>query len=87
MLGVLWLIITLDGENVIDCEPILGHLHRVNVDVAGAAQYRMKCANMVADIHCWSATGKNCSSDWKIRTALEQAAEVGWKQYAVCRYK
>jgi NAD(P)H-quinone oxidoreductase subunit H len=28
MHGVLRLIITLDGENVIDCEPILGYLHR-----------------------------------------------------------
>lgn len=28
MHGVLRLIVTLDGENVIDCEPILGYLHR-----------------------------------------------------------
>nr|YP_010933251.1 49 kDa subunit of NADH-plastoquinone oxidoreductase [Nitella hyalina]APP89499.1 NADH dehydrogenase subunit 7 [Nitella hyalina]WKT08435.1 49 kDa subunit of NADH-plastoquinone oxidoreductase [Nitella hyalina] len=28
MHGVLRLIITLDGENVIDCEPVLGYLHR-----------------------------------------------------------
>lgn len=28
MHGVLRLIITLDGENVVDCEPILGYLHR-----------------------------------------------------------
>lgn len=28
MHGVLRLIITLDGEDVIDCEPILGYLHR-----------------------------------------------------------
>jgi len=28
MHGVLWLIVTLDGEDVIDCEPILGYLHR-----------------------------------------------------------
>ncbi|WOG86328.1 hypothetical protein DCAR_0205530 [Daucus carota subsp. sativus] len=29
MHGVLRLIVTLDGEDVIDCEPILGYLHRV----------------------------------------------------------
>lgn len=28
MHGVLRLIVTLDGENVIDCEPVLGYLHR-----------------------------------------------------------
>src|SRR5664279_5983630 len=28
MHGVLRLILTLDGEDVIDCEPILGYLHR-----------------------------------------------------------
>lgn len=28
MHGVLRLIVTLDGENVVDCEPILGYLHR-----------------------------------------------------------
>nr|ASQ42443.1 NADH-plastoquinone oxidoreductase subunit 7 [Piptatherum gracile] len=28
MHGVLRLIVTLDGEDVIDCEPILGYLHR-----------------------------------------------------------
>ena len=28
MHGVLRLMVTLDGENVIDCEPILGYLHR-----------------------------------------------------------
>lgn len=28
MHGVLRLIITLDGENVVDCEPVLGYLHR-----------------------------------------------------------
>ncbi|GKV53820.1 hypothetical protein SLEP1_g60334 [Rubroshorea leprosula] len=28
MHGVLRLIITLDGEDVVDCEPILGYLHR-----------------------------------------------------------
>ena len=28
MYGVLRLIVTLDGENVIDCEPVLGYLHR-----------------------------------------------------------
>ncbi|CAL5321861.1 unnamed protein product [Camellia sinensis] len=28
MHGVLRLIVTLDGENVIDCEPIVGYLHR-----------------------------------------------------------
>jgi len=28
MYGVLRLIVTLDGEDVIDCEPILGYLHR-----------------------------------------------------------
>nr|QXI85481.1 NADH-plastoquinone oxidoreductase subunit 4L [Gentiana tetraphylla]QXI85725.1 NADH-plastoquinone oxidoreductase subunit 4L [Gentiana futtereri]QXI86052.1 NADH-plastoquinone oxidoreductase subunit 4L [Gentiana viatrix]QXI86212.1 NADH-plastoquinone oxidoreductase subunit 4L [Gentiana dolichocalyx] len=27
MYGVLRLIVTLDGENVVDCEPILGYLH------------------------------------------------------------
>ena len=27
MHGVLRLIVTLDGEDVIDCEPILGYLH------------------------------------------------------------
>lgn len=27
MRGVLQLIVTLDGEDVIDCEPILGYLH------------------------------------------------------------
>lgn len=29
MHGVLRLIVTLDGEDVVDCEPILGYLHRV----------------------------------------------------------
>ena len=29
MHGVLRLIVTLDGEDVIDCEPIIGYLHRV----------------------------------------------------------
>ena len=28
MHGVLRLIVTLDGENVVDCEPVLGYLHR-----------------------------------------------------------
>ena len=28
MHGVLRLIVTLDGEDVVDCEPILGYLHR-----------------------------------------------------------
>ncbi len=28
MHGVLRLIVTLDGEDVIDCEPVLGYLHR-----------------------------------------------------------
>ncbi len=28
MHGVLWLIVTLDGEDVIDCEPVLGYLQR-----------------------------------------------------------
>jgi len=28
MHGVLRLILTLDGENVLDCEPVLGYLHR-----------------------------------------------------------
>ena len=28
MHGVLRLIVTLDGENVLDCEPIVGYLHR-----------------------------------------------------------
>ncbi|KAK3412140.1 hypothetical protein EUGRSUZ_I00925 [Eucalyptus grandis] len=28
MHGVLWLILTLYGEDVIGCEPILGYLHR-----------------------------------------------------------
>ena len=28
MHGVLRLVVTLDGENVVDCEPILGYLHR-----------------------------------------------------------
>nr|QYJ54884.1 NADH-plastoquinone oxidoreductase subunit 7 [Diplandrorchis sinica] len=28
MHGVLRLIFTLDGEDVIDCEPLLGYLHR-----------------------------------------------------------
>ncbi|PIN01056.1 NADH dehydrogenase (quinone) [Handroanthus impetiginosus] len=34
MLGVLRLIVTLDGENVIDCEPILGYLHRGREKIA-----------------------------------------------------
>jgi len=28
MHGVLRLIVTLDGEDVIDCEPVLGYLHK-----------------------------------------------------------
>ena len=28
MHGVLRLVVTLDGENVIDCEPVIGYLHR-----------------------------------------------------------
>ena len=28
MHGVLRLIVTLDGEDVIDCEPVIGYLHR-----------------------------------------------------------
>ncbi|KAL7168619.1 hypothetical protein ACSBR2_038955 [Camellia fascicularis] len=35
MHGVLRLILTLDGENVIDCEPILGYLHREQVEGIG----------------------------------------------------
>ncbi|KAL5067336.1 hypothetical protein RYX36_018223 [Vicia faba] len=31
MHGVLRLIVTLDGEDVIDCEPILGYLHRATM--------------------------------------------------------
>ena len=27
MHGVLRLVVTLDGENVIDCEPVIGYLH------------------------------------------------------------
>ncbi|THG11477.1 hypothetical protein TEA_011834 [Camellia sinensis var. sinensis] len=36
MHGVLRLIVTLDGENVIDCEPILGYLHR---DIGGQTPF------------------------------------------------
>nr|NP_038450.2 NADH dehydrogenase subunit 7 [Mesostigma viride] len=34
MHGVLRLIVTLDGENVIDCEPVLGYLHRAMEKIA-----------------------------------------------------
>nr|ASQ42441.1 NADH-plastoquinone oxidoreductase subunit 7 [Piptatheropsis micrantha] len=34
MHGVLRLIVTLDGEDVIDCEPILGYLHRGKEKIA-----------------------------------------------------
>ncbi|CAN1859936.1 NAD(P)H-quinone oxidoreductase subunit H, chloroplastic [Linum perenne] len=35
MHGVLRLIVTLDGEDVIDCEPILGYLHRGMEKIGG----------------------------------------------------
>ncbi|THG14301.1 hypothetical protein TEA_015056 [Camellia sinensis var. sinensis] len=38
MHGVLRLIVTLDGENVIDCEPILGYLHREAITVNAPEQ-------------------------------------------------
>ncbi|KAL7168679.1 hypothetical protein ACSBR2_039012 [Camellia fascicularis] len=38
MHGVLRLILTLDGENVIDCEPILGYLHREVIAVNALEQ-------------------------------------------------
>ncbi len=28
MHGVLRLVVTLDGEDVVDCEPVIGYLHR-----------------------------------------------------------
>ncbi|WP_017327690.1 NAD(P)H-quinone oxidoreductase subunit H [Synechococcus sp. PCC 7336] len=34
MHGVLRLIVTLDGENVVDCEPVLGYLHRAMEKIA-----------------------------------------------------
>uniref|UniRef100_A0A251T9I5 Putative niFe hydrogenase-like protein n=1 Tax=Helianthus annuus TaxID=4232 RepID=A0A251T9I5_HELAN len=38
MHGVLRLIVTLDGEDVIDCEPILGYLHREAITVNAPEQ-------------------------------------------------
>jgi len=38
MHGVLRLIVTLDGEDVIDCEPILGYLHRGMEKIAENSQ-------------------------------------------------
>ncbi|KAI5413485.1 hypothetical protein KIW84_057890 [Lathyrus oleraceus] len=39
MHGVLRLIVTLDGEDVIDCEPILGYLHREAITLNGPEQW------------------------------------------------
>lgn len=47
MHGVLRLIVTLDGEDVIDCEPILGYLHRGMEKIAESSFYkRLKFLNL-----------------------------------------
>ena len=43
MHGVLRLVVTLDGEDVVDCEPVIGYLHR-GMEKIGA--YVARCRNL-----------------------------------------
>jgi len=54
MHGVLRLIVTLDGEDVIDCEPVIGYLHRGMEKIAENRTNVMYVWNSTASLTIYS---------------------------------
>ena len=50
MHGVLRLVVTLDGEDVVDCEPVIGYLHRGMEKIAGTEEKNRENQKWVAKI-------------------------------------